>query len=195
MGDDRFASLFSNADFQIDVDSLEYRLRHPAAPNSQGASDLLQDKFALVDAEEEEEEGRESGDSDDDVLELVSGRKLFEDPEAERKKEEAIRAKRKARTARKPKMLEVKTGEQLKPMTSLSEATATRVNQQKKSFGSLVKKAATKPKTRIQHTAAGGKIITVAVSQISGLNYGLAQFMVFVFCLDKAGCERRVKVS
>eukprot|EP00730_Choanoeca_flexa_P017057 TRINITY_DN8164_c0_g1_i1.p1 TRINITY_DN8164_c0_g1~~TRINITY_DN8164_c0_g1_i1.p1 ORF type:complete len:720 (+),score=202.36 TRINITY_DN8164_c0_g1_i1:107-2266(+) len=168
LGDDRFAALFQNPDFQIDMESEEYKLRHPAGTRSQGNSDLLQDKFSLVDVDDEDEvEGREERDSDDDLLEMVSGRKLFVDEEAEKAKARARRErlaeiKRQKREAKKQlKMLEVKEGEELKPMTSLATATKQRSRQQKKSFAKLVKQADERPdKPVIEHAAAGGKVIT-----------------------------------
>lgn len=172
LGDDRFAALFQDSNFQIDMQSEEYKLRHPAKAPTQGSSDLLQDKFSLLEDDDDEVEGR-AEESDDDLLELVSGRKLFVDEEAEKAKVQARKArqaelKQQKRQAKKLKMLEVKEGEELKPMTSLAKATAQRAKQQKKSFGKLVTQAkAEPPKARIEHGAAGGKVITFSVSLVN----------------------------
>eukprot|EP00045_Choanoeca_perplexa_P014669 m.174566 g.174566 ORF g.174566 m.174566 type:complete len:716 (-) comp16752_c1_seq1:2063-4210(-) len=166
LGDDRFAALFQDSNFQIDMESEEYKLRHPAKAPTQGNSDLLQDKFSLLEGDDDDEVEGRAEESDDDLLELVSGRKLFVDEEAEKAKVQARKArqaelKQQKREAKKLKMLEVKEGEELKPMTSLAKATAQRAKQQKKSFAKLVTQAqAQPPKARIEHGAAGGKVIT-----------------------------------
>ena len=181
LGDDRFAALFQDTNFQIDMQSDEYKLRHPAKAPTQGSSDLLQDKFSLLEGDDVDEvEGQGAEESDDDLLELVSGRKLFVDEEAEKAKVQARKARQAAlkqqkREAKKLKMLEVKEGEELKPMTSLAKTTAQRAKQQKKSFGKLVTQAeAQPPKARIEHGAAGGKVITFSVS--SAVLYALDRF-------------------
>jgi ribosome biogenesis protein ENP2 len=185
LGDTRFAALFKNPDFQIDMTSTEYRLRHPASLPSQGASDLLQEKFALVDeaglseAEEDEVEGRaDDAESDEDVLELVAGRRLHdrraeeseeandeEGPQTARGHPERPPERKRAKASAKagPRLYELRDGEELKPMTGLGQGELS-ARQKKRSFESLVKEAASREAaTRVSRKGAGGKVITFQV--------------------------------
>jgi len=60
LGDDRFASMFTNKDFQVDMESEEYRLLHPVVSK--------QDKAARRKQEASEDEASDSGSDDDHEL-------------------------------------------------------------------------------------------------------------------------------
>lgn len=64
MQDARFSAMFSNPDFEIDTESLQYKLLHPADPRTR-RSDLLAEATALA-QEDSEPEGRGSDDEDSD---------------------------------------------------------------------------------------------------------------------------------
>lgn len=173
LGDDRFKALFQNSDFQVDQESLEYKLLHPIDNKDwKHKGDLLDDKFNVINEEElslseedDEMEGRPSDeDSDDDDMRTYSNK-----PDREiksTKKNSAgdappLNVGLKASAAGPPgkKFFELSDSAIHRP-GSVPTQTSTAAKLAKKTFGQRVKENAAIPQQRTARTASGGMVIS-----------------------------------
>lgn len=187
LGDDRFAALFTNPDFEIDFDSREYRRLHPHANAKRGVSDLLQEKFSAIPDDEDDEamngdekDSNADSETEEDCLAFVAGQLTSKERERQEKEKKALaqerqeyRKDKEAKKAAKrqgaagPKLFELNEGQQFRALASLREQPRKAVHSKTKSFGSLVRAAQeSEPKVRSAvNLSTGGKLITFEVGE------------------------------
>lgn len=154
LGDDRFKAMFEDEDFEVDVESEQFKLLHPSEKYKQ-RTDLLEnlasDKFTVVDSEDSDEaEGRPSDQehsSDDD-----------EAPSKPRKSRQKISGK----TA-KGAFLELQPGESHAPGTSHVGLLKKRASS--KSFAQRLDSKERVPKLEVNATGGGTKEAVFSVSK------------------------------
>lgn len=165
MTDDRFSTMFKDQDFELDMQSEQYKLLHPSEAYRTG-SDLIvnDDTFERVlDAEESEQEGRGSDDESSDDDEQRPSRAGA--PERTRKKKNPKKSKTPADAKSGPGFFELGGEQTFAPGASAKDlkGSSSARKAKKKSFSSLLRAKEAEPRetTKITTSVGGGKTITV----------------------------------
>ena len=166
LGDERFKSLFTNPDFEVDTESHEYKLLHPQGPQRLRSDLIPDDKYAALEGLESEEEseleGRPSEEESafEEEAEAAAGRR-----EAERREARRQAKKRGGKNSRRPRLYELKAGEEARPMEAPGTDKRER-KRKKKSFGQLISKQADAEEDTII-SRSGGKSMRMTVKTVT----------------------------
>jgi len=166
IGDNRFAAMFQDKDFEVDFESNEYKLLNPSSkggPNGNG-EDAFGEDPALHLMEDTSSESEVEGRKDDESEDEEEARER-----AKRQKRDEKRKKQKTKDAAraKPNFYEVKEGEDLNPgeltMSVQQQKNQVSDTKKQKSFRSRLKaqaKAAPSDVYSISHSGGGAKTMT-----------------------------------